>query len=94
MARRNPELEERDRLIAMLQRQIAAMRADPGDIPDIGCGDHSCVSWAGPGGQGTNGGCCCDERRLRRAVMWWRRRAQFLEVTIKDMRTRCSEDNA
>jgi hypothetical protein len=80
--------EQLERENKMLRAQIERMRADPGDVPFIGCGDHSCITVDGPGGMATNGGCRCDEITLRRAVMWWRRVAQFRQATIQELRKR------
>ena len=85
MARVNPQVEHLEKVNAMLRKQIESMRAEPGDIPILAC-DHSCVC-ATAHGQATNGGCRCDERKLRQAVQWWRRRAEFLQITIQDMRS-------
>src|SRR5882672_549090 len=84
MARTNPQVEALRRENDLLRGQIKRMYQDPGDVPFVAC-DHSCVI-ATATGMSTNGGCRCDERKLRRAVQWWRRRAQFLQITLQDMR--------
>ena len=84
MARVNPVTERLERENRMLRDQIERMRQEPPDVPFVGC-DHSCVV-APVRGMGTNGGCRCDEVKLRRAVQWWKRRAEFLQITVQDMR--------
>jgi hypothetical protein len=86
-ARPSPREEQLEREVASLRRQLDAIRQDPGDYPELGCGDSSCIV-AHPKGMRTNGGCRCDERTLRRAVMWWRRRGEFLLETIRELRAR------
>ena len=84
MAKVNPQVERLELEVRMLKHQIERMRQDPGDIPFVAC-DHSCAVVSAVG-VAPNGGCWCDERKLRSATLWWRRRAQFLQVTIQDMR--------
>lgn len=84
MARENPTVVALRRENEILRAQIERMRQEPPDVPFVGC-DNSCVV-ARPGGMATNGGCRCDEAKLRRAVQWWRRRAEFLQVTVQEMR--------
>lgn len=84
MARSNPQIEDLKRENEILRRQIAAMHADPGDIPFVAC-DNSCVV-ARAQGMATNGGCRCDERKLRRAVQYWRAVAVHRQAIIQMMR--------
>jgi hypothetical protein len=87
MARKvNPEVEQLELQVKLLRGESARLRQPPGDMPFNGCGDNSCELGAPGGGMRTNGGCRCDERELRRALRWWRRRAEFLQVTVQDMR--------
>lgn len=82
MSRAGDQALERE--IRFLRGQIARMREAPGDCPFLAC-DNSCMC-ATSRGMATNGGCRCDERKLRMAVQWWRRRAEFLQVTVQDLR--------
>lgn len=84
MARKNSQVEHLQYMNDILRKQIDNMSKDPGDIPFVAC-DNSCIV-ARPTGMTTNGGCRCEKTTLRRAVMWWRRRAEFLQITIQDMR--------
>ena len=84
MTRPNPRIEQLERENAFLRRHIDDLRREPADIP-FGAGDNSCIC-ARATGMHTNGGCRCDEKRLRTAVGWWRRRAEFLQITIIEMR--------
>jgi hypothetical protein len=86
--RRNPEVEALEKQVAYLLGVISRMRVDTRDAPFAGCGDSSCVSGFVRGGMHTNGGCRCSERALRMQVMWWRRRAEFLQVSLQDLRDR------
>lgn len=83
--RSNSEIERLERENIALRRQLDAIRTNPGDMPNIGCGDSSCFC-AMATGMHTNAGCRCDEQRLRRAVTWWRRVAKFRLATIKEMK--------
>lgn len=85
MARINPQVESLQIENNMLREQIKRMREEPGDIPFDAC-DNSCVVTSRREGMMTNGGCRCDERKLRRAVSWWKRRAEFLQVSVQDMK--------
>ncbi len=85
MSRTNPQVTALERENTILRRQIDRMREDPGDVPFDPC-DNSCIVTSKRNGMMTNGGCRCDERKLRRAVSWWRRRAEFLQVTVQDMK--------
>lgn len=86
-ARVNPDVERLEAEVARLRRELDARRADPGDSPLTGCGDHGCLVVT-PRGMGTNGGCQCEARELRRAVQWWRRVAAFREETVRELRAR------
>lgn len=86
MPRTNHEVERLQTLVKVLQHQLDERRRDPGDLPVEGCGDNSCEV-AKHGGMGTNGGCRCDERTVRRAMRYWKRRVEFLEETIRGMRS-------
>jgi hypothetical protein len=90
MARRNPQVEHLEHLVSLYQKQLDAIRADPGDLPVTGCGDSSCVV-ARPRGQHTNSGCRCDARELRRALLYYQRRCTFLQETIKVLRDEVAE---
>jgi hypothetical protein len=83
MSRRNPQVEHLEYINGLLRKQIESMRQEPADIPFAPCG-HGCVI-AQCRGMAPNSNCSCDERKLRRAVMWWRRRAEFLQITIRDL---------
>lgn len=83
MSRRNPDVERLERENAMLRASLRRAHEQPGDIPFAGCGDSSCITTPGRGGQHTNGGCRCDERALRRAVQYWRRVADQRQALIQ-----------
>lgn len=90
MPRKNPQVEQLEREVAMLRSDLRRIRTDPGDCPVVGCMDGSCLVEK-PQGMHTNGGCRCDERKLRHALQWWKRRSQFLEETIKTMKSTPTE---
>jgi hypothetical protein len=81
MAKKNPQVEQLERMNKMLREQIERMRREPPETPLVAC-DNSCVV-ATPDGMATNGGCRCDERKLRRAVQFWRGRAQYLQAVVQ-----------
>lgn len=92
MPRVNPQVEALERENRMLREQIKRMREEPGDVPFDPC-DNSCVVTSKRGGMMTNGGCRCDERKLRRATMWWKRRAEFLQISVQDLKNELAEAN-
>jgi len=83
-AKKNSQVEHIEWEVAALHKQLSEIRKDPGGLPVMGCGDHSCIVKT-PTGMATNGGCRCEERELRRAVMWYKRYSKFLEQTIEEM---------
>lgn len=92
MSRINPQVAALEIENAILRRQIDCMKEDPGDIPFDAC-DNSCVVTSKRNGMMTNGGCRCDETKLRRAVSWWRRRAEFLQITVQDLKDELAAAN-
>ena len=85
MTKQGERVYQLEATIIRLEREAHDRRKPPTDLPVSGCGSSGCEVDT-PSGMSVSGGCRCNELTLRRALRWQKRHADFLTVTIEDMR--------